>query len=356
MQILFEELIRIQVRHDFYAKGYGNDVQIIPMVDTTQIFADYGLLFRTIPGGMVLLYELSPATGGPLRPIQESLRFRFLLQIRRRSFHNYTLIPLEHTTSSIFHLHNFQDNLQSSEVLLTADTASQYLTEDDWLTLKPQWFEYGFNAPGSVAELEVLDFFGNQVYQSSLTKQGGEFSAQVNLREHTPGRFTLLINSSPEFVFYADDALVGRGNFGIVEIYNDSGLPFDYRFINPDGTVQSKTYTINFQRRDTFWKYLIVLQYRTGLDPSNLSIEHPDGGVEFERQSATTLSDGSTVIPFVSNVPLPFQEQPTPGISLNQTNGNGGLLQIDHLPNASSHRIVPDPTEDKIFSEIYYYI
>jgi len=356
VQIHFEELFRLRINHDYYARGFGDDLGIIPSAETNRILTDYGILFRTVKGGAVLLYELQPATGKPMRPILESKRFRFLLKNRNPKLHHITELPLEDFQASIYHFHNFNDNKQSSELLLTGDSTTKYLSDTDRLPLRSQWFEYTFSVSGATADVRVDDFFGDQVLDTTVEKRDGEFSLPVDLQAYPPGRFTLSVNGSTELEFYADSSLTGRGYFGIIEIYRDAGVPGDYRFTEPDGDVQSRMYTINLQRRSTFWKYLVVLQYRTGLDPEDLSISHPDSGVSFQRRPALTLSDGSTAVPFISSVALPYRESPTQGIQLSQSNGNGSLLQIDDLPNASSLMIMPDPTADKIYSEIYYYI
>ncbi|MCF7829385.1 MAG: hypothetical protein K9N46_09045 [Candidatus Marinimicrobia bacterium] len=356
MDIRFEELIRLQINNDFYQQGYGDDFEILPAPGTQQVLTDYGLLFRKIPGGVVVLYEMEPSGTSPLRPISEPTCFRFLLRNRSRNLYHYTNLPLEDIPNSIFHLHNLQDNQQDGELLLTSDLSAKYLTEDDRVALRPQWFEYTFTATGTTAQVRVLDFFGETVREFRVNKQDGTFRVPVDLRAHPTGRYRLLVNAAQELDFYTGVSLAGQGYFGIIELFRDEEVPAPYRFTDGSGAAQPKTYVINLQRRVTYWKYLVVLQYRAGVDPEDLSILHPDDGVDFNRQVPTVSSGGATVVPFISSTPLQLREQPTPGIQLTYSNGNGGELQIDHLPNAPTSRIVPDPAEDKIYSEIYYYI
>jgi len=356
MDIHFEELVRLQINNDFYKQGYGDDFEILPGPGTQQILIDYGLLFRKVPNGAVVLYELDPSGTAPLRPISESLCFRFLLRNRSRNLYHYTNLPLDDILGSIFHLHNLQNNQQDDELLLTSDTLAKYLTEDDQVPVRPPWFEYAFTAIGTSAQVQVLDFFGETVQEAQVTKQDGIFSLPIALQAHPPGRYRLLVNASPELDFYTGPSLAGQGCTGIIELFRDDGVPAPYRFTSGTGDAQPKTYVINLQCRVTYWKYLVVLRYRTGVDPDDLSILHPDDGVVFNRQTSTVSSDGATVVPFISNIPLQLQANPTSGIQLTYSNGNGGDLQIDHLPNAPTSRIVPDPSEGKIYSEIYYYI
>ena len=64
-------------------------------------------------------------------------------------------------------------------------------------------------------------------------------------------------------------------------------------------------------------------------------------------------------VPFVSDAELPLQQAPINGVQLKRSNGAGngsGIREIENLPNPSVTSIVPNDSENKIYSEIFIYV
>jgi hypothetical protein len=96
------------------------------------------------------------------------------------------------------------------------------------------------------------------------------------------------------------------------------------------------------------------MKYRLDIAPENLSIE---SSMPFSIQEVQVLPDGIKVVPFISEDEMALQEAPLKGINLKSSNGNGGrIIDIENLVNPSIEMIIPNPEDNKIYSEVFIYI
>jgi len=360
MDIRFDTLFEIELAHTYYTSKVSEDSTIEPTPGTRRLMQDYGLLFRETSGGGLVLYEYYPDVTDhphPVHPVEEELQFSFFLRSSSTVLLNYTDLDIDRPSDQILYFSNLQSNQQDGRLLLSADTSDEYVSSQDDLLLRPPLFNYSFQSVQTSVDMEVKDVFGNVVQHSRILVVDGEGSFTVDLRKRTPGKYSLAIDGSTVMEFYASDSLVRRSALGVIDILTGSGVPAAYRFLDTNFDVVPRTYHIRFNRRETWWKYYVVLKYRPDIQPDDLSIKQTGGALHFTRQSATTLPDGFTAVPFLSTAPIPLEEEPVSGLRLERRNhGHSETFEIDNLPNASVRTVTPDPAEHKIYSEIFIYV
>ncbi|MDH3974157.1 MAG: hypothetical protein OEV42_07745 [Deltaproteobacteria bacterium] len=368
MKIEFDKLLEVNFYHNYYRAEKGEDFEVEPTALCQKELKNYGLLFKKISRGFVVLYELTDdGLGGkePLRAIDGKVRLSFMLKSRNPYLLNYSDLPLDSKFHHIYCLHNVNDNQQSGDLLLSSATDKNHLSLDDRITLKPQLFQYGFHSENPSAQIEIIDERGDSVISENVSLVEGVLNYPVDLRGRRPGRFTLKIDGQIELVFYASHELTGESVFGIIDIFSNDDVPEAYRFIDGE-SVAPKKYMVKIKRRQTYWKYCVAFKYYERdehFKAENLSISHPDPSVKFDSQG---VFDGDDVVPveiFISDKELAFTEEPVKGIDLKlkksgQGGGHGNVIELKkNLPAPSVNQIVkPDESGSNIYSEIYIYV
>lgn len=376
MLVKFERLFEVEIYHHYYAAKVSEDLVINPTADCRRLLRDYGLLLRTTPKGFVVLYEAYEDAAQklhPRKPLEENVRLSFWLQPNNPYLINYSDLPLDSPSGHIYYGSNLNDNLQDSQLLLSADTGAEFLSPQDLLELKSQRFQYPMESPNFSAEIEIIDDFANIVIKETVVMVDGVANFPVDLRKYGSGKFTLKIDGIQKAQFYANDELIGQNVFGLIDIFRHDSVPVAYQFTDAtqNHDVQTKAFVVKIANRQTFWKYFLVLKYRLkdltpdqwpSDWPADWSIVYPpDPSVKIEPQPAAvkTLVDGTLAVPFVSDAKLPLQQAVILGLQLKKSgsNGNGsGIREIENLPNPSVASIVPNDSDGKIYSEIYVYV
>ncbi|HWR89715.1 MAG TPA: hypothetical protein VN260_05615 [Dissulfurispiraceae bacterium] len=360
MRIQFGKMVEVRFSHRFFDGAGGEVFDLQPTRECRKHLANYGLLFKKIQDGFVLLYETTNGGGGalhPLKPIDSSLTFSFVVLPMSPHIVNYSDMPMDGLPGFIYRLHNLQNNQQQGELLLTADIQKPYLSAADRIALNPLSFRYTFQSLQPSVLLEVLDSLGATVQSHFVNTTDGAGICAIDLRSRGPGMYTIRLDGQETLEFYGNDEMAPLNALSVIDIFCGSRVPAPYRFLNDAFDVVKKTYTVRVDARRTFWKYYVVLKYRRTVDPGDLSIHHPGPGIQFTRLPVLTLGDGSTAVPFVSNQSLPLALRPVKGISLKKKNGGGGgPLEIQDLANPSAATLVPGSGGTEAYSEMYIYI
>ena len=358
MLTVFKELLRVNLSHNYYADNIIPGFIAAPTGDCRSSLNDKGILFRQDKDGFLLLAQAEgPNSNKPLRDLKNSGKFSFYLIFKNQFFKNFSNLPLDTTANNIYHFSNLNDNGQNSELLLTKDSNAKFVSGDDLTLLKPQRFSYKESNPNNIVTIDIKNIKGEIVKHFKEYTAEGELSADINLNDHRPGKYELLIGGSSEMQFYADDSLKSILPFAVVDIYIDDSVPSSYSAVDSNGDIAFKTYQINFDKRKAHWKYFIVLKNQKSIDPADLSIEYPGNAHSFNKESAVTLPGNIKAVPFVSQNEIEFNEQIVKGIQLKKTNGgNSGWYDIENLPNASARYLKPDIPNNKAYSEIFVYV
>jgi len=273
----------------------------------------------------------------------------------------------------IYHFNNLSANAQEGALLLSADRGSPFVSALDTIELRPQQFDYRSDHGSATAAVEIRDAWDRPRVQETVAVVAGILAYRIDLRRTAPGPFTLLVDGVTKLRFYADDQLIGRRIWGLVDIYRDDSVPAAYQFTDPaqQHTVVPKTYRLEIDKRRTFWKYYVALKYRLKNQapddwpadwPSDWEIVYtadPAVHIEPDAGQIKTLTDGTLAVPFIADTALPLQEAPVKSVQLKKT-GHGanasGIREMDNLPNPSVKTIVPNDSDNKIYSEVFIYV
>lgn len=358
MKIDFQKAFAVDIQHDYYPDGVSTDFMVAPTPHCQELLNRYGLLFKETSIGFVVLYETTGVDGPPepKRPLDGLPELSFVLWSKSPYLLNYSNLPLDKTPDQIFYLSNRQKSLHSGQRLLSADPLGEFLSEVDLLSLQPQRIQVALETSADSVLWEVFDPQGTQKLRQRVVTVEGSNSYQIDLRTHTPGRYLLRRDGVDHFEFYSADRLVSGFPFGLIEIAGDSTVSNDFTFVTSSGDVQFRRYQLKLQARKTTWEYLIVAKYETEVKPSDLTVTLEDPPVTFARQSAVTLADGSSAIPFVAGTPLSLRQQPLKGIALSKKKGSSTpKLDIDNLPNPTVSEVIP-AGGDSVISRVYVYV
>lgn len=372
----YKNLFRIKLSHLYYTSGQCADIRIKPTPRCRQLLKDYGLLCVETAAGLAVRY---PAVAGPsdqlipLKPISEAVGFSFMLVSKNPYLNNFSELPLIAGPSAIYHFNNLTANVQDGTLLLSADSGSPFVSTLDTIELRPQQFDYRTDHGSATAAVEIRDAWDRSRVQETVAVVDGILAYRIDLRRTAPGQFTLLVDGVTKLLFYADDQLIGRKIWGLIDIYRDDSVPAAYQFTDPaqQHTVVPKTYRLEIDKRRTFWKYYVALKYRLKNQapddwpadwPSDWEIVYtadPTVHIEPDAGQIKTLTDGTLAVPFIADTALPLQEAPVKSVQLKKTGpgaNSSGIREMDNLPNPSVKTIVPNDSDHKIYSEVFIYV
>lgn len=382
ISIKFEILFEINFIHEYFKDGTLREMDFRPSDETIIRLADYGLLFRKTPTGFVVLYEKDTNTTGEpaLRPISRDEKFTFEVYAGDSWFTNYTLLPLGHKYPDIFYFDNLDENISSSLKLLND---GQHVNENNIVQLSSHIYNLRKNIAAATALVEISDLDGNTVFSNTLSANPSngsfELNHQFNFNEFGSGRFDVKIDGADHASLYVDSRLRKKKLFGVIDIYKSSQVPGTYAFADAAGVVHTPSikYAIRFGRRQSTWKYYVILK-EFEIDPG-ISIDYlPPGSGEDPYPATVNFTAGTPdqslidtygagkVLLFESDTEIPLYETPKQNIRLNKPEDPGDAEEIadaddveilrKHLPNAPITAIKPSTDNSKVFSEIYVFI
>jgi hypothetical protein len=356
MDINFEKLFEVKLSNNFYSDCIPKDFRIEPSSHTRNVMNNCRVISRETQSGLIALIELADLlVGKPVVRLENKTKLSFVIFSSNPFLKNFTDLSLDGEPNSIYHFSNLNDNIQNTELLLSARTSEKFVSDDDLIVLNPTKFYYNQSFTNSSAFIQIKDLEGNAITDKIVKPVNNQLNYYVDLSFFLPGRYKLFVDGSLKLDFYADDSLASKNIFGIVDIYFSRSVPSAYLLTDLSGKISEKSYAINFKKRRTIWKYLVVLKFKSTINPSDISLTYRDLTNSFKKLAPVILSDGYTAVPFTSNNEIDFSDATIQGIMLKKTNGTG-IIEIENLPNASYKNIKPDLANNKVFSEIFIYL
>ena len=382
ISIKFEILFEVNFIHEYFKDGVLKEIDFRPTDMTIIRLLDYGLLFRKTSTGFVVLYEKDTHSPGEpsLKPIITDEKFSFEVYAGDPWFPNYTALPLDHKSPDIFYFYNLNENISSSLKLLNN---GQHVNESNIVQLSSHIYNLRKTIATSSALIEIFDLNGIAVFSKTIAaiQLNGNFELdyQIDFSQYGSGRFNVKIDGTDHASLYVDSMLKKKDIFGIIDIYKSALVPATYAFADASGavTAPSVKYHIRFGRRQSTWKYYVILkEFET--DPG-ISIDYlpPVSGeepypvtVNFavgtpEQGLIDTYGTGKVLL-FESDSEIPLYEVPKKNIRLNKPEDPGDIEEAmdaddveilrKHLPNAPITALKPNTDNSKVFSEIYVFI
>ncbi len=356
MKIEFGSLFEVEILHDFFASGRAPCFRVQPTAPCRLELARLGLLFKETKMGFFVLYECEGDGAEKAHPKRSlsGASFSFIVTAIDPVVLNYSDLPMDSPTGSIYRFQNLQDNRQSGSLLLSVENTGPFVTAKDRLELRAGAFGVRLETAEAGLPLRVTGETGEVVLSREAQAVEGVIETWVDLSARPPGVYRLVVGG-PERTFYASDELSGKTAFGVIDIASDSRVPPAYRFLDAQGDVAARRYTIRFGQRQTFWRYHVLLRSRPEVHPEDLSLMAP--AITFNRETDYLRPDAVRVVPFVSTAAIVSKQESTKGVRLVKTgNRGGGSFELDNLPCPSVASVVPDTSAGRVYSDVYVYV
>lgn len=396
LNISFATLFSVDLHHLYYASTRAETLTAAPTSGCRRVMRNHGMLFRALPGGFTVLQQAADNGAGrmiPVRPLADGRKLTFLLTAKDGDPLSASSLPLDGNRDRIYGFDNLTANPRDGRLLLSADTASPYVTAADRLPIYPTAFKTRITAAAPSVPVTLSDRFGHAIDQRSLDVAAGYADYFIDLSHHGEGRYGLAHSGAPAQSFYAgSEAMVAPRRFGIIEIHQHPQVPAAYRFQDAaDNALQPKTYAVVIDSRRTVWRYYFIHKYRlTEMTadqwpnawppdwpaslpadwppawptdwPAQWEVVHPSaGGVQIApRPSAMKkMPDGCMAIPFVSTQPLALTQTPPKGIGLHFTgagSSDSGITEMDNLPGPTVRTLAGGAEGGDYFSDVFIYL
>lgn len=374
VSINYTRLFNLWLGHSYYGDGKAYNLHLRPTGQTLKKLRGAAMLFKTIPGGCVILYRAQQDETTPFVNLPRDQKFTFILTSQNKAeFQNITHLDISpdnrFSSTSILYFSNNPDAAS------TDSKNPEEITHSLISAVKNSLFTYPFTLENPPAEvlLRVTDSNGDPVspgndiagtpLPETLTLQqsdDGSYSRQIDLRQKPTGLYTFSVRTISddstlrEEQFYVDDDLVSRDLLGIVDIIyaTDSDHLFG----------DTEEYKLTFSRKETIWTYFIVNKNgNVVFDDHDLVInDHGSSGysaVQFNRDGDEPHADikinGYDTVVFKSNAPIPFKNLPKSDVQLIRNPGSNVLIK--NLPNPSYNGTVKE-ANGNLESEIYVFI
>ncbi len=378
MYINYHRLFNLHYSHDYYVNGKPSGMSLQPTSETSRLLKGGKMLFKTTPGGVTVLYralqdEITPMVNLPY------LRLRFVLKVSNPAKF-LTVTNLDSASSKKYKspsLLYFKNDPASASVNPNQPEAIEHELID---AVRPSLFTFSFTMSDPPEEilLRITDETDSLVIIGKdesgdpipaewilIKNEDDIYRNQVDLRGKQTGKYVITIRNAAdtetlkEETIYVDDELWGQNIMGIVDLI----------YQQDDGQLYGETeeYELRFNRKQTRWKYFIVLKNRSiDFTEDDLFIEdtQPEdadfyAAADFSREGdapheSIRIQGNDTVI-FKSNAPVPFFELPKTDLRLKKIDTSETTVLIKNLPNPSPQGVVKK-NGDELVSEIYVMI
>jgi hypothetical protein len=286
--------------------------EIIPTPDCINVLESHYCIFKNTSSGILVGIKAKPDKIQPLHfnpfvPLSKDLTFRFLIRLKDTNFKNYTALPLQGNSGTMFIFKNY--TLNSSQIfpslsaippvysaatdympgdmlsdhpvnqtkLFTAlvKTSNNTSTASDWLTetgdtntpldyanvndrypVANGFFFYTMKLANVQPKATLKNFSGEIIKPAMENIPGDFYSLQVDMRNFPQGFYSIHVESDAPV--YQDDItfyLLQQSEFpfGLIEITVKSDQA-DYDLTDPVH-LSSPSFELRFRNRRTFWRY-----------------------------------------------------------------------------------------------------
>jgi hypothetical protein len=329
MNIQYNTLFSINLRHNYYTNGLCPDFDIVPTAECQANLRRFGLGAKRIGGVLLVYFEQSVATAKPRLKLTDWTRFSFMMQLKQFDFYNYTVLP---NVSKPFFFSNLNENGVEKAVPTEGSILSKTIAPDagDLMDIKTNAFTV--NHPLGTTEVKVSILRPQVGFQLAKTIEAQPLTAStsVNLPDFQNGLVKIETNSSPTPQYlYSDVGVAAVRPFGIIDIWKGAATNYNVPQI----------YTLNWTRKEDFWRYFIVK--KDNLSSFSILIENVKAAeypatarfdfvseadrTALEKQLISHYTDADIDL-FRSSVPLPQFERPFGKIRLSDTHGRIEML------------------------------
>jgi hypothetical protein len=351
----FQELLVLNIKHDYFSSGEFPKLKLRPAEGTTEALQGNGLQCRFLSSGLMLGYIYSD-TFTPIKAISAPVKLSFFLEIEDANFMNYTDLPFEFEEDKIFYFHNKELEKESTENKNMS--TDQYVSAEDKIEISSSIINYSFEDEQYGTEVQVVDASEEVVYEQIL--EDGAVSCEISLLGVPEGKYSILIDGLEEKTFFLYNGL--KSVFGAVDIIIDKDDFGDYAFFEDNGDLIRQQYNIHFAARQLRWQYMLI---ETGLEQMHDDHEAYDSGkgksytpIIFQDAEEAQLESGKTIHLIWSEDTILFKQKQNQKFKLKTKRGKSGVEWILDLPCASALNNLKVNLNDKseVYSEIIVYL
>jgi hypothetical protein len=352
---IYKPLFGFVIKNNFYKNGnfktssnpnVSEDFHILLSKSTQNILRQFGMLFREKINGFDLFAQsinTGPGVFSVAKKLDKASKLVFFLQLKNPGFLSFTDVAYDQLAKGkVYYGNNLGINTDARESLRIC-TNAEINSVDDLVKLIPSNYTYQHlglanNTAAKVIAIDGPDF----VIAKSADQNNGKTDFTFDLTTLQPGRYKLeIFGVLKEEFYYAGNQ---KNIFAVIEIFFEGTQP-NYQILEPAFTMSLPTpkHVLNFQRRKTFWRYIINMNNTMLANPS---LEISDGSISFIKVSQTAKQ-----AIFVSNTTMDSMEDPllrgSPAVLERVILKDGIKEIIANLP-------VPDPTIIKIENNQFY--
>jgi len=349
LNLSWKKLFEVRTEHQ-YSSVLPPFFHITPSSETVSLIRNYGLLFRTADNQFTLLYSTNSESDEIVNPIKNSLKLRFYISLKYSDFHSITDIPFE--ADKIFLFSNIQSEKDGDELPLHSESpADKFTTDADSYTVELQFLKISEESTIPV-QYELVNDLGETVFQKTFTPVENIISFEYDFSHRSAGLYELRKDGIKVKSFYADNFLMRNKTFAVVEIHTGEGVPDDYKFVDSNGAVTSRSYKLKFRSRSSTWRYYIIPRSIV-LDGDDTLVVEGNSEITFSTGVSKTLPNGSAAFVFESVSEFPLFKESQKNIALKKEDGASKTL-INQLPSPGASNIMIE--EEKVYSDIFVYI
>jgi hypothetical protein len=318
----------------------AEDLEITPSATTQKIMQQAKMVFRVENSGFSLWLRVKPVAANnfqPFIPLDAPFKLTFVLRVKNPAFFNFTNIDGNNPLGSVYYFSNLAGNrfantnylnttppqLSPPQNYASALDRVPFLANNlsvDVSTLQTDFVQ--FKLTGSLASTEIVfekaeeeDFLRTcQFVPRELPSGVYERKAFARNGSEIP---------SLKRTFFWNKGDVPADAFGVVELFHLPGNPTTtYSLLATDQRLLSPVYTLWWQNRSTFWRYL----FDTNQSPD---AANPACSVKLET-------------PGVANQLLSKTKQPLV---------NKYRKMLFRKVNSSEEILLPNPAPDRVYPE-----
>lgn len=350
----YHELLKVQVKHDFFHSGLFSKIRMVPTPSTLDVLSRNMMQFRANDGSFMLGYS-STEVLNPLEALDKPLTLSFRLELDDSNFFNYTDLPFDMDDTTLFYFNNKALEKDSTETMnLSLD---EFVTEEDKIDISSPLISHQFDEPQFGTEVQIINAAEEVIFEAEL--EDGAESIDINLVGKPEGKYAFLVDGLEEFVFYLYTGI--KKIFGAVDIIIDKEEIGEYSFYDDDGNVILQEYNIHFKNRPVKWKYIFI---DTAPEPQHEDFEvydgtsNPEVEMTFEEAEEEELDSGKPCYVVWTEEEVLFKERQPEKFKLRTKRGKAQVEWITDLPCASAKNMLKSNLldEDEVFSEIIVYL
>ena len=339
-KIIYNKYLSIRLLHEFYAENNCNDFIIQPTASTEKIFRKYGILFKNVSNGCVLLYEAEDDIGTPKILVDEDIKLTFTFHLKNSLFPNFTNVIFSSESSSVHYFNNLSPTISGNEhTILDAGIAAPIPLFTTLLRLTKE---------NSTASYVILRDLNGNGFKTKFNAELDELKIDLNEFEHGTYTVQQYDNSNTplgaSYTYYYNKELSGDLPYCVFELFLDDTY-------DPTTPV---IFLFNFKSRETFWRYNILKNEANppvavdDVNASTISVQHEPDNPSDEISFAAASGTDPIVIPSSDVVKLTEE-----GFDKIRLYKNSDIL-LSNLPNATADKL--DFSGGSWVSDIYVYV